>query len=361
MFKMSQEILSLKETEKWNKYICKLPVDQQDIYFTPEYYQLHEKYGDGKTQCFVFELDGEIALYPFFINPINKKVYKLDDDYFDIQGAYGYNGVVSSSYDAGFIDAFFKTFAEYCAENNIIAEFTRFHPILKNYRFSEKNLTISLNRQTVKLDLTKPNDEIWSDYYSKSNRNKIRKAEKSNVIISVSDLEEDYKAFYNIYAQTMKGVSAGSYYYFGYEYFNNFNNFIGKNQKLMIARYDDKIVSALFLMIKGDYAHIHLSGSIYEYLKFGVNNKIKHEAALLSKELGAKYLNFGGGNSADLNDPLFKFKANFSTERGDFYIGKKIHNNDTYEKVCDIWASKYPEKKEKYANFFLKYKELDDE
>jgi len=356
---MSQEVLSLKEAEKWNKYISKLPVNQQDIYFTPEYYNLHERYGDGKTQCFVFELNGEMALYPFFINPINKNIYQLKNDYFDIQGVYGYNGVISSSYDDDFINEFYKNFSDFCNENNIIAEFTRFHPILKNYKFSENNLDISKNRQTIKLDLSKSENEIWSDYYSKSNRNKIRKAEKNNISVYVTNLDEDYKAFYDIYSKTMKGVNAGSYYYFGYEYFKNFKDFIRKNQKLLIAKYNDKIVSALFLMIKGKYAHIHLSGSTYEYLKFGVNNKIKHEAVLLSKELGAKYLNFGGGNSSDLNDPLFKFKANFSTERGDFYIGKKVHNKEIYRTVCKIWEDKYPEKKEDHANFFLKYKELE--
>ena len=101
-------------------------------------------------------------------------------------------------------------------------------------------------------------------------------------------------------------------------------------------KYKDKIVSALFLMIKGEYAHIHLSGSIYEYLKLGVNNKIKHDATLISRKLGAKYFHFGGGNSSDVEDPLFKFKSNFSKERGDFYIGKKIYNQEVYNKICNI-------------------------
>jgi len=355
---MRVEILSLNESEKWNDYINKLPENQQDVYFTPEYYKLYEKYGDGKAKCFVFELDSKIALYPFLINSIDNSIYGLNNEYFDIQGAYGYNGVISSNYDDDFITEFHKKFSNYCRENNIVAEFTRFHPLLNNYKFSKNHLTVIKDRQTVKLDLSKSDEEIWTNDYSKSNRNKIRKAEKSNIEVSISDLEEDYKVFYEIYSNTMKGVGAGLYYFFDYEYFMNFRKLLANNQKLIVAKYEGKIVSALFLMIRGEYAHIHLSGSVYEYLKFGVNNKIKHNATIIGREFGAKCFHFGGGNSANIEDPLFKFKANFSKERAAFFIGKKIHNEDIYNKVCSVWEKTHPELKDKYTKFLLKYKEV---
>ena len=97
---MNYKVFSLQDKEEWNNLLKKLPTKQQDIYYTPEYYSLYENYGDGKAQCFVFEKEGEIALYPFLINSINQLGYELDNEYFDIQGAYGYNGVVSSSYDS---------------------------------------------------------------------------------------------------------------------------------------------------------------------------------------------------------------------------------------------------------------------
>ena len=86
---MSYKILTLGEKEEWAKSLEKLPIDQQDIYYTPEYYALYEKNGDGQAICFVFEKDKDIALYPFLINSVNDLGYELDDEYFDIQGAYG--------------------------------------------------------------------------------------------------------------------------------------------------------------------------------------------------------------------------------------------------------------------------------
>ena len=113
---MGSRILSLQNSAEWNRLIKCLPVDQQDIYFIPGYYELYEKNGDGKVQCFVFEKNGDIALYPFLINSVNELGYNLDQEYYDIQGAYGYNGVISSIRNLDFISSFYFKIKEpsYC-------------------------------------------------------------------------------------------------------------------------------------------------------------------------------------------------------------------------------------------------------
>ncbi len=44
--------------------------------------------------CFVFEKEENIVLQP--LTPLG---YRLDKEYYDIHGAYGYNGLISSSND----------------------------------------------------------------------------------------------------------------------------------------------------------------------------------------------------------------------------------------------------------------------
>ena len=125
---MTTNCLNLKECDRWLVLLKMMASNGLDVYFTPEYYSLYQNYGDGEARCFVFEQDGEIVLYPFLINPITPLGYKLDKEFYDIQGAYGYNGIITSSEDADFIAVFWKTFDAYCQENDIVAEFTRFHP-----------------------------------------------------------------------------------------------------------------------------------------------------------------------------------------------------------------------------------------
>ena len=127
------KVLGLNETVEWNRLLSLLPKERRDVYFLPEYYSLYQNYGDGEAQCFVFEKDGQMALYPFLKNSITALGYKLDREYYDIQGAYGYNGVIASTTDKGFISDFWEAFDTWCQDNDVIAEFMRFHPVMRNH------------------------------------------------------------------------------------------------------------------------------------------------------------------------------------------------------------------------------------
>ena len=59
------KILKTNQSEEWNNYLNKVPIRQRDIYYTPEYYLLHEIYGDGEALCFIFENEIGLAIYPF--------------------------------------------------------------------------------------------------------------------------------------------------------------------------------------------------------------------------------------------------------------------------------------------------------
>jgi len=151
------KILTLNEKIEWSNLLEKFPIDQQDIYYTPDYYDLCERNGDGKAMCFVFEQDGDVAMYPFLLNSVNILGYKLDKEYFDIQGAYGYNGALFSSCSNKFSEDFSQSILNFCKENNVIVEFTRFNPIIKNHDFS-KYLSVERMNNNINVDLT--NKEI---------------------------------------------------------------------------------------------------------------------------------------------------------------------------------------------------------
>ncbi len=349
------EILRLTDSEKWNHYLHRLPFEQQDIYFTPEYYQLYEDHGDGIAQCFVFKKENDIALYPFLINSVNALGYDLDNQYFDIQGAYGYNGIVSTSCKDTFISLFYSSFDDYILINNIITEFTRFHPIIRNDLFTV-DMNVIKDRNTVLLDITKEYDYIWNNCYSSINRNMIRKALKNNICISISDHDDDYVLFFDIYKQTMQSIGAEKYYYFSENYFKSIKTLLFNNHKLIIAKVDGKIICAMILMFYGRYAHYHLSGRLKEFSYTGVNNLILDEAIKIAKGEGCSFFHFGGGRTNLQNDSLLKFKLNYSKDKLTFYFGKKVHNRIIYDEVVKQWHERYPEKTEKYKNLVLKYR-----
>ena len=91
------KVFGLEEQASWVAALSKISPERKDIYFEPEYYSLYQNYGDGLAQCFVFENENGIAVYPFLKNLITPLGYELDKEYYDIQGAYGYNGLISSA------------------------------------------------------------------------------------------------------------------------------------------------------------------------------------------------------------------------------------------------------------------------
>lgn len=349
-------ICTLADRDQWTEKLGKLPICCQDIYYTPEYYEVYQNYGDGLAVCFIYELNDHLALYPFFKNSVNALGYSLDNDCYDIQGVYGYNGMISNSNDPHFLSLFFRAFNEYCIESKIIAEFTRFNPLQKNHELSINNMKVVEDRKTVVLDLLQGYEEIWLKSYSSNNRNMIRKAQKNNVVITQSNHKNDYIEFYNVYKSTMDNVGSDPYLYFDESYMLDINSILKENHELILAKHEGKIIGGMILLIYKDYAHYHLSARNVDYGKFALNNLLLDYAIKRSIEMNCKKMHFGGGLTSDTKDPLLKFKSNFSKEKADFYIGKKIHALDLYNTVVDIWGSNNDDKKEEYKNIILKYR-----
>lgn len=347
--------LTLKESKEWSSLLTMLPADQQDVYFTPEYYALYEQNGDGEACCFVYEEDGKIVLYPYLLNSVNQLGYELDDEYFDIQGAYGYNGIVTSSKDEGFLARFHENFDQYCQEQHIVAEFSRFHPLLNNQTLASPKMQTFYSRKTVKLNLTLSEDEIWMNQFSSKNRNVIRKAEKEGVTIAES---QNYDFFREMYDQTMRNVNAEGFYFFPPKYYDTFKETFGDNLALCFAMYEGKPIAGSMFMFSKDYAHYHLSGRDKNYYKIAANNAVLWYGIQKAKERDCKWFHFGGGTTGADDDQLLHFKQNFSKENGEFWIGKRVHNQAVYDQIVEQWKTKDPESYEHNRVKLLGYREI---
>ena len=350
---MTTNCLNLKECDGWIALLKKMASERQDIYFTPEYYSLYQNYGEGEARCFVFEQDGEVVLYPFLINPITPLGYKLDKEYYDIQGAYGYNGIVTSSEDADFIAAFWEAFDTYCQDNDIVAEFTRFHPLLNNQRLASPKMKTYFSRHTVALDLT--DDDIWMHQISSKNRNMIRKAEKEVVTIVESD---DYETFRRLYDGTMTDLHAEDFYFFPKSYYDEYKQAFKGESMLCLAMLDGKAIAGSMFMFSDDYAHYHLSARDREYSKYAANNLILWYAIQKAKDRGCKWFHFGGGTTGNDDDSLLKFKKEFSKTLCEFWIGKRVHNQAVYDQIVEQWKTNHPESYEQNKVKLLGYREI---
>lgn len=344
--KVRMNIVVLSTQELWDDYISRLPVEKQDIYYSRDYCKLLEK-DNAEAELFVYEdKRGNIALYPYMRTLIEQNMF--NEDYYDIETVYGYGGPISSVTESRFLSEFETTFLQYCKEKNIIAEFIRFHPLLKNQNIFSKDMQVIHNRYTVWLDLTMDINEIWMTQVSTQNRNTIRKCEKNGLYVEVSN---EYETFVEIYKQTMQKVNADDFYFFDKDYFQQLQN--NKHMVLLCVKKENEIIAGAIFMFYGNFCHYHLAGSRREYLKYAPNNLLIWEAIKYAKEKGYKKFHFGGGLTDSTEDNLFRFKNKFSKQISDFYIGKRVHNSIVYETLIREWE----EKNKKKAKLLLQYRE----
>ncbi|PKO98503.1 MAG: hypothetical protein CVU13_10115 [Bacteroidetes bacterium HGW-Bacteroidetes-8] len=350
----SYKILGISDTSEWNTYLNSMPIEFLDVYFKPEYYNLYEHRGDGRAQCFVYENSGSIVLYPFLLNSVNKLGYELEEEYYDIQGAYGYNGIITNNGSNNFLTKFFTQFDIFCKENNIIAEFLRINPLLSNPLVQRPNFLLIHDRENIYLNLL--SDSIFETDFAYSTRKNIRKAINNGLIFecvngsAISDTQ--LHSFHEIYRDTMKRNNADAYYYFDTDFFRKISQQLKDKALFVFVSYAGVNISCELVLLGSSIAYSFLGGTLNNYYQLRPNDFLKYNTINALKKLGYKYFLLGGGPEG-----VLRYKKTFSINGSiPFYIGKKVHFPDLYDNIINQWQSKYPDKIDNYRSILLKYR-----
>lgn len=353
---MEYRLLTWNERDQWARCLEALPPGRQDIYYSPAYCRAAAGNLPSEQICaWYFAAGGETALYPFMLRPL-RTLDLLDTDACDIAGFYGYNGALASTDDPAFAAAFNLVFDGFCRENRIVAEFTRFNPLLDNEAFFRDRLDISYLHDTVIVDLRQDAAERMEKSYDSRTRNMIRKAEKSGITCRPG---HDWKEFRRLYWLTMDNCGASAAYYFDEEYFARLAVMPPGEGSCRIyeAIYEGKVIAAQLVMRHGRYAHYHLSARDPAYASLASGNLLLDYSIGQAAAAGAELMHLGGGRTASADDSLMRFKSGFSPRRGRFSIGVKAHDPEFYRRLCDVWTERYPELADSSRHLFLKYRQ----
>ena len=322
----------------------------KDIYFNEKYGKLYEKSEGGKVHHWKYEgREGAIS-YQFIVREI--PISLGDGKWFDIISPYGYGGPLIERIDTTKIEllnAYETEFGAFCEENRIVSEFVRFHPLFENGLDFQNIYHSQCIRHTVVTDLMDCDDPVESAF-SKSCRKNIRQALKKGVTWRITRAPKNLDAFKEIYYATMDRNHAVEYYYFNDEYFENCLMFFPDDLLLIEALYDRQIIAAGLYFLSGRDIHVHLSGTLPEYLSLSPAYILRYAVCVWGKENGFERIHHGGGRTNDESDALYQFKKQFGTRTVAFYIGKRVWNPEVYEKLCDCSS------KDKNSEFFPAYR-----
>lgn len=307
-----------------------------DIYFNPEYAKLNEYIEGGSAETFEFECEyGKVcSIY------IKRSVpYLIDgEQYYDAITPYGYGGpvVVEASDREKLLAAYAEAYRKHCADEKIVDEFVRFHPLAENAKDFGRIYETIFSRNTLAIDTADP--EFQMTQFVSTCRNKIRKAVKRGVTVDVDTECREFDDFIEIYYKTMNKNDATDYYYFEKPYFEQMRDIPGYDLIMINARLEGKLIGSALFMCSDKNMHYHLSATDPEYYSYAANNLILSTAAEYGHAHGFEWLHMGGGLSSSHEDPLFQFKRSFGrTDRNlkEFYIGKAIFMPEIYEKLCE--------------------------
>ena len=249
---------------------------------------------------------------------------------------YGYGGIYGVNINETSLTEYFKSKSIWAKSKGVICEFTRYNPLLNNYKYFNPITKTLKIKSTIYINL-QSEDQIWLDLDSK-NRNMIRKAMKNGIKIKQADTYNFSKIiteFKKLYNETMQRNNASDFYYFDDEYFNNFFESMKNNFKIFYAEYESKIIATSIFIFNNKNIHYYLSGSDKQYLQLAPNNLLLYEVAKWALSQGFEKFHLGGG--VNDCDQLFKFKKQFNKgEFLPFYIGRTIYNQETFDYLVQL-------------------------
>ncbi len=318
------QLFSLNEAAQWDAIVRSFT--EYDVYYLSGYVKAFHINGDGDPFLLYYKGDGLKAIYVYMRRPT------AFEGVFDSVSPYGYGGVqFEGNISEENKSVFWKEYLAKMKEENIVDNFVRYHPVLKNAEPMKSISNVIDLGKTIAFDLTSP-EVIWENIISK-NRNMIRKAEKNGIEIHHGKGLALFEDFRRIYNATMEKDNAEEYYFFGEMFYESIHNDLHDNYEMFYAVYEGQIIAMSIMLFANKQMHYHLSGSMMEFRNLAPSNLLLYKAAVWGCEQGYKTFHLGGGVGSG-EDNLFKFKAAFNKNSDyQFSIGKQIFDQDAYDRL----------------------------
>lgn len=329
------------EEGEWNSILDTF--DKKNLYFEYRYFDLYRS--ESETPLLVYmETDIGRMAYPFLIRDISyseKFKDKIERSlYFDISTAYGYGGHLIEPAEEGLrcelIDLFYKNFTIFCKERNIISEFIRFSPLLKNHRGLDSVIETILLKKVVSTDLQLYGDPLDSEVKKRKIKD-ARKARERGLTTSFEFSPKSLDSQIKIYKDTMDRNEASDFYYFDDNYFDKLLKNLNDDLLLVNVILDEKIIGFELSFIYEKFIYAHIAGTISDYLKYSPNDLSTVDIIDWGHKAGYSQYLTGGGVTSDEDDSLYLYKKAFSKNSNlNFYIGKKIWDKKSYDYLCNL-------------------------
>ena len=360
-------VLDANKTEEKAVWENKAAIAFSDIFHSQSYIQAFESqckcssFG-GEACYFVFGNETNFILYPMLKRNLCELPFYKDlgaDSLYDIASPYGFAGPIAhveeKNLEKELWEAFSKELHYYCINNNVVSEFARLNPYLKNHEPLLKLGDSGVRKAGVVLyvDLATSQELIWSNM-KKANRNSINRALRENIVVGKTKSHGDLEKFIEIYNQTMDRRNAKEPYYFTRTFYFSLFDSLKENINLFTAKFHEEVVSAALFVGKGKLLHYFLSGTKVEAKCPGATNLLLYEAIKWAKNEGYDVFDLGGGYKQ--GDSLYSFKQSFCKTTADFYVYCRVHDAKKYQALCNAKDKYHKQATRMQSEYFPYYR-----
>lgn len=327
-------LYNIEQDTQWDAVVRSF--QKWDVYYLSGYVKAFHIHGDGDPFLLYYEENGLRAIYVYM-----RRETALSGVY-DSVTPYGYGGVLfEGDTSEKNRKAFWSAYLEKMKDENVVDNFVRYHPVLKNAILMKDISNVIDLGKTIAFDLYSP-EVIWENIISK-NRNMIRKAEKNGVTIEHGKGMDLLDRFTEIYNATMDKDHAEEYYYFKRPFYESIDRDLQGNYEMFYAMYEGRPIAMSIMIFANGRLNYHLSGSDIEYRNLAPSNLLLYKAAIWGYEQGCKTFHLGGGVGSG-EDNLYKFKAAFNKNSDyQFSIGKEIFDQEKYDELVALRAKQDPD------------------
>ncbi len=320
-------------SDEWDSWIARV---RHDFPHTAGYHRLSEAQGEGRAFLAVYGCRERFLAWPYLLRKIGDCEGLEGSEFNDVTSVYGYPGPLAYGCLAG--DHFLREASEALREawncQKVVCAFSRFHPLLENHRwvmgdgrpFGE----LCYGGRTVSINLQ---DTDPTQSYKRALRQHLHRGRALGMTTQVDPDLDCLGEFVRIYTHTMQRNRAAQCYFHRTDYFRRFKDQLGAHVFLASCRIGERIAAAAWVVEYNGVANPHLGGTSREFLAVSPFKVLLDDLRQWARERGNHTLYLGGGRGGR-HDSLFRFKAEFSSRRHDFYTWRWILDAEAYQALC---------------------------
>ena len=335
---------------RWTDFLSRHP---HDFYHRPEYVELCGKYEGGNPAAFYAENGASQFLAPVLIQNV-PDVLGAPAGWYDCVSPYGYSTPLLAPAEES-LEVFLESICHAARELGIVTAFFRLHPFLAlNHDVLGKFGRVMAHGETVYINLTEPEEEIWAQTSTNHKRN-IKRLIMSGFTVNLDEWNR-LKDFTAIYHMTMRRLGAGMSYMFSQEYFQDLKSSLGDHLHLccVVSPAGEVASAGLFVETQG-IVQYHLGGTAGEYLPLAPSKLLHYFMGKWARTRSNKVFHLGGGVGS-AHDSLLHFKSGFSRYRKRFFTFQMILDEEKYRMLNQVAKVRSPGVDSTRAEFFPPYR-----